>query len=365
MTPSGNLGLGVTPSAWDTTGDFKALQVGSGFGVYGRASGDQDRGGVFANSYHDGTGWKYIATGNATRYEQTDGAHVWYQAPSGTAGNAISFTQAMTLNASGNLGIGTTSPDSRLHVGPSNGAQLRIDFVSSGDNYYDGVTHYFRNGNGAANIMTLLNGGNVGIGTTSPAARLVASNNGGTGYEIDPGSASGTVVSLFAYDRSAATWRTTRYSGLDHRFEVNGTTEAMRITSGGNVSIGNTNDTYKLDVTGTGRFTNTSDHNLRLNSTGRFTSLDFENNGTLKSQIFWDNTTSESYFYSGSGYMKMSNTGAAIFSDTIKTGDPGLGSAGAIKLGQRFSGTAIIPSGYIPIDIDGTTYYINLFEQTP
>jgi hypothetical protein len=33
--------------------------------------------------------------------------------------------------------------------------------------------------------------------------------------------------------------------------------ERMRITAAGNVSIGNTNDTYKLDVSGTGRFTNT------------------------------------------------------------------------------------------------------------
>jgi hypothetical protein len=49
----------------------------------------------------------------------------------------------------------------------------------------------------------------------------------------------------------------------------------------------------------------------------------------------------------------------------FKTGNPGLGSAGAIKLGQRWSGTAITAGGYLPIDIDGTTYYINLFSQTP
>jgi hypothetical protein len=43
-------------------------------------------------------------------YKQRDGVHSWYYAPNGTAGDAISFTQAMTLNASGNLGIGTTTP---------------------------------------------------------------------------------------------------------------------------------------------------------------------------------------------------------------------------------------------------------------
>jgi hypothetical protein len=35
--------------------------------------------------------------------------HSWYNAPSGTAGNTITFTQAMTLDASGNLLLGTTT----------------------------------------------------------------------------------------------------------------------------------------------------------------------------------------------------------------------------------------------------------------
>jgi hypothetical protein len=43
-------------------------------------------------------------------YEQGAGIHYWYtSSTSGTAGNAISFTQAMTLDASGNLLVGTTS----------------------------------------------------------------------------------------------------------------------------------------------------------------------------------------------------------------------------------------------------------------
>ena len=47
-------------------------------------------------------------------YEQASGRHAWYYAASGTAGNTISFTQAMTLDASGRLGIENTSPGS-LH----------------------------------------------------------------------------------------------------------------------------------------------------------------------------------------------------------------------------------------------------------
>jgi hypothetical protein len=48
------------------------------------------------NVYYN-AGNKYITTGAATLYAQTTGQHQWFNAPSGTAGNAISFTQAMTL----------------------------------------------------------------------------------------------------------------------------------------------------------------------------------------------------------------------------------------------------------------------------
>jgi hypothetical protein len=68
-----------------------------------------------------------VANGYATEYLQTGGQHAWNIAPSGTAGNAISFTQAMTLDASGNLLVGTTatSAGARLYVvgsGASNSA---------------------------------------------------------------------------------------------------------------------------------------------------------------------------------------------------------------------------------------------------
>jgi hypothetical protein len=66
-----------------------------------------------ANTYYN-AGWKYITTGAASQYTQSSGIHSWYNAASGTAGNAISFTQAMTLDASGNLGVGQTSPSTWL-----------------------------------------------------------------------------------------------------------------------------------------------------------------------------------------------------------------------------------------------------------
>jgi hypothetical protein len=110
LDTSGNLGLGVTPSAWRTDVSFKAIQMPGGtFAAY-VAGGLDPTPNIAANGYVDSGGtWRYINSRAASWYIQNGGMHAWYNAPSGTAGNAISFTQAMTLDASGNLLVGTTS----------------------------------------------------------------------------------------------------------------------------------------------------------------------------------------------------------------------------------------------------------------
>ena len=104
LDSSGNLGLGVTPSAWS---GYKVMQLASQSAIAGAGAYTF----LGTNWYNDGAGNKYIATAAASLYQQNAGVHSWYNAPSGTAGNAITFTQAMTLDASGNLGLGTTSPN--------------------------------------------------------------------------------------------------------------------------------------------------------------------------------------------------------------------------------------------------------------
>jgi len=104
---SGNVGIGVTPSAWNT---YKALEIGRVGNYFAGYSGGTELT-LGANAYYS-TGWKYAVTGAlATRYmTDNSGGHYWYNAPSGTAGNAINFAQAMTLDASGNLLVGATTP---------------------------------------------------------------------------------------------------------------------------------------------------------------------------------------------------------------------------------------------------------------
>ena len=102
---SGNLGIGVTPSAW--VNGTKALQI-----RYSSFYADDNNGftGIGFNTYASGTNTDtYQLSLAAAKYTVRAGTHNWYTAPSGTAGNPITFTQAMTLDTSGNLYLGAAS----------------------------------------------------------------------------------------------------------------------------------------------------------------------------------------------------------------------------------------------------------------
>ena len=109
---SGNLGIGVTPSAWYSS--TKVLQVGIG-SMYSTTTTQNTF--FSSNEYLDSSANpKYIISDYATRYQQYSGQHRWFTAPSGTAGNAITFTEQMRLNSSGNLLVGTATPSAKLMV---------------------------------------------------------------------------------------------------------------------------------------------------------------------------------------------------------------------------------------------------------
>jgi hypothetical protein len=129
---SGNVGVGVTPSAW-TIG--KAIEVGGvGNALWWPASADLR---VMNNAYFASSQYKYGVTGYAGMYQLQNGQHQWHNAPSGTAGNPISganaFVQAMTLDASGNLLLGGTSQiaSCRSSITNAGGDQLAINATNT------------------------------------------------------------------------------------------------------------------------------------------------------------------------------------------------------------------------------------------
>jgi hypothetical protein len=214
LDSSGNLGLGVTPSAWVTTATSRGMQFGRGGSIF--YSTDQATSTLGTNSYQDGAStFRYISNGFAVSYSQCDfdGFHRWFTAPSGTAGNAITFTQAMTLGADGTLNLGPGGASGKLTVrNDSTTAQPYIDIanraVSSSFNmggirfsayrdiadpsYVASITceadaplgnfgallfHTAQNGGASlpAERMRITYTGNLGVGTTSPNEKIVSS----------------------------------------------------------------------------------------------------------------------------------------------------------------------------------------------
>ena len=107
INSSGNVGISVTPSAWGS--NYTPVELTKGAAIWGAKNVPYTI--VGANVYNDATNEKYVVSPNtaATKYQQTGGVHSWYNAAAGAAGTAITFTQAMTLDASGRLLVGPTS----------------------------------------------------------------------------------------------------------------------------------------------------------------------------------------------------------------------------------------------------------------
>jgi len=98
-----NFALGVSPSTNSANTSIEINKAGNGLSVFSNTDFRMSR-----NVYDDGA--KYARSSEtAVTYRLGNGTFEWYNAPTGTAGSAISFTQAMTLDASGNLLVGKTA----------------------------------------------------------------------------------------------------------------------------------------------------------------------------------------------------------------------------------------------------------------
>jgi hypothetical protein len=106
------------------------------------------------------------------------------------------------------------------------------EWYSSGDN-----AGLYKNHNTAGTVMTIDSSGNVGIGTTSPSNKLSVCDSNGTGLEIAPNDSNAQVV-LLAYDRADSAYREMNFNASDYIWRTSAT-ERMRIDSSGAVLIGN------------------------------------------------------------------------------------------------------------------------------
>ena len=235
-----SLGIGVTPSDWDV---LPAIQVSTYGGL--SAGGGYTR--LSSNAYlstYPNT-WSYIATNTASLYEQVGGQHIWSNAASGTAGNAISFSEAMRIDSSGLI-----KAVSSITSDPTDTGAYWYNKSGVGPTL-SGYQFSVRTGGTPTEAMRIDSSGNVLINTsthTPTDTELVVSSE----Y-----SASGTTDAGITFSaRQSGNWRnsgifangdaltfTTGDTGLNGAIS---TSEKMRIDSSGNLLVGGT-DTFPHD----------------------------------------------------------------------------------------------------------------------
>jgi hypothetical protein len=335
LDTSGNLGLGVTPSAWGTI--TKGFQIGNRASVFTYNNLTTDIGN---NTYFNGTNYIYIESDYSTFLRQNTGQFQWLIAPSGTAGNAITFTQAMTLTASGFLGVGTASPSEKLHI-YSSASSTEIRIENSTTSAYirsqtDNLNFYFN----SAERMRIFSSGNVAVGTTTDSGYKLDVN--GTGRFSGDLKISGALIGGDASFNIGINYNT---GGTPQFAYYGGTTaEKFKVTStgaatfSGNIGVGGgTPSIFTAYSVASFGSLSTTNNGITIASTTAGNGLIEFADGTAaaayRGYIQYAHTSDSLAFgTAGSDRLTIASTGAATFSSSVTANDFIIGSYGNFKV---------------------------------
>ncbi len=235
ISSSGNVGIG-------TSSPIAKLQIKTQ--TNGNASFQNSTsvtGGVKINAFND--------AGNASVPFEIDGSSLQFN---------IASVEKMRIDSSGNVGIGTSSPATGLHVsGPDNlSSSLTLQNTApSPDNIWR-ITPLYNSGDLAVfddgtERMRIDSSGNVGIGTNSPDYNLVINDSSGPSIRLDTNSAAenASLIMTESSGTSGSNGGFIRYNGSDNRLELGvgtswDTTRMVISRDTGNVGIG-TSSPYK------------------------------------------------------------------------------------------------------------------------
>jgi len=339
---SGNIGLGVIPSAWGAA--YVAQQLGTRASISNGPSGQTFLGN---NVYSTASNWVYLQTAASSLYEQFAGGHTWYNVASGTAGTNITFTTQMNLNSSGNLGINTTTIGSRLQV---NG-NAAIGYSAST----------------AAPTNGLIVAGQVGVGV-SPAVGFIidASASGDQSIRVSTTSTglnANAAIRLNATTEGSWLLQTGNSGAGSLRFyDSNAGADRMRILSTGDVVINTTTSAGKVTIQPSNNAVGLSLNGSSLTGANAQSLVDLSQtwNTTGNPTAIKLNVTNTAS--GATAYLMDLQVGAATQfrvtkAGAIRTAAPTTGTANDWKLGTRVAAVvALDTTQYIELEVGGTLY---------